>query len=82
VGSRPGQRGGPPPRVPKRDTVVKEGDALTLGGQALKFHQTPGHTPGVLTTEGITVYDRGTPIRRFSGAEEVSGRTRRSDRDR
>ena len=60
LGSRPGGRGAPPPRVPKRDMVVKEGDALTLGGQALKFHQTPGHTPGVLTTEGITVYDRGT----------------------
>ena len=63
VGSRPGQRGGPPPRVPKRDMVVKEGDALTLGGQALKFHQTPGHTPGVLTTEGITVYDSGKPYK-------------------
>ena len=27
--------------------VVKEGDTLTLGGQTLKFHLTPGHTPGV-----------------------------------
>src|SRR5213594_3305809 len=60
VGSRPGAAGGPPPRVPKRDMVVKEGDTLALGGQTLKFHQTPGHTPGVLTTEGITVYDGGT----------------------
>ena len=63
VGSRPGAAGGPPPRVPKRDMVVKEGDTLALGGQTLKFHQTPGHTPGVLTTEGITVYDRGTPYK-------------------
>jgi metallo-beta-lactamase class B len=63
VGSRPGANGGPPPRVPKKDMVVKEGDMLNLGGQSLKFHQTPGHTPGVLTTEGITVYDRGTPYK-------------------
>ena len=63
VGSRPGREGGSPPRVPKRDMVVKEGDTLTLGGQTLKFHQTPGHTPGVLTTEGIIVYDAGTPYK-------------------
>ena len=63
VGSRPGANGAPPPRVPKRDMVVKEGDTLTLGGQSLKFHQTPGHTPGVLTTEGITVYDGRTPYK-------------------
>jgi metallo-beta-lactamase class B len=59
AGSRAGRAGGSPPRVPKRDMVVKEGDTLTLGGQTLKFHHTPGHTPGVLTTEGITVYDSG-----------------------
>jgi len=47
VGSRPDAKGGPAPRVAKRDMVVKEGDALKLGGQSLKFHQTPGHTPGV-----------------------------------
>ena len=57
VGGRPGRGGAPAPRVPKRDMVVKEGDTLTLGNQTFKFHQTPGHTPGVLTTEGITVYD-------------------------
>ncbi len=63
VGSRAGRAGGPPPRVPKRDMVVKEGDTLTLGGQTLKFHLTPGHTPGVLTTEGIIVHDGGTPYK-------------------
>ena len=63
LGSRPGRGGGPPPRVPKRDMVVKDGDTLTLGGQTLKFHLTPGHTPGVLTTEGITVYDGGRPYK-------------------
>src|SRR5262245_39134778 len=63
LASRPGQRGGAAPRMPKKDMVVKEGDTLMLGGQNLKFHQTPGHTPGVLTTEGITVYDNGTPYK-------------------
>ena len=28
--------------------VVKDGDSLTVGGQPLKFHVTPGHTPGVV----------------------------------
>ena len=63
VGSHQGRGGEPAPRVPKRDMVIKEGDTLTLGGQTLKFHQTPGHTPGVLTTEGITVYDGGKPYK-------------------
>jgi metallo-beta-lactamase class B len=61
VGSHPGRDGGPAPAVPKRDMVVKEGDTLDLGGQHLIFHHTPGHTPGVLTTEGIVVYDNGAP---------------------
>ncbi len=47
--------------APKRDMVVKEGDHLDLGDQHLIFHWTPGHTPGVLTTEGIIVYDAGKP---------------------
>lgn len=46
---------GRPNRTPKRDMVVKDGDTLTLGDQSLKFHHVPGHTPGVLVTEGITV---------------------------
>jgi metallo-beta-lactamase class B len=50
---------GRPTRVPKRDMVVRDGDTLTLGDQALQFHQLPGHTPGVLMTEGITVRDGG-----------------------
>jgi metallo-beta-lactamase class B len=60
VGSRPGRDGGPSPRVPKRDMVVKEGDTLTLGGTTLKFYHHPGHTPGVLSAE-FTVYDNGVP---------------------
>ena len=63
IGSRPGRGGGAAPRVPKQDMVVKEGDTLALGGQKLTFHLTPGHTPGVVTTEGITVYDGGKPYK-------------------
>ena len=54
-------RPGAPDVAPKRDMVVKERDHLDLGNQHLIFHQTPGHTPGVLTTEGIVVYDNGAP---------------------
>ena len=54
-----GNRDPKPNRMPKRDMVVKEGDKLDLGDQHLTFHWTPGHTPGVLTTEGIKVYDSG-----------------------
>ena len=54
---RSSRRDPKPNRMPKRDMVVKDGDTLTLGNQTLKFHQLPGHTPGVLMTEGITVYD-------------------------
>jgi metallo-beta-lactamase class B len=61
LASRPGRGGAQPARMPKRDMVVKDGDTLRLGGQSLRFHHTPGHTPGVLTTEGITVYDGRTP---------------------
>ena len=43
--------------LPKRDMIVKDGETLTLGDQTLKFHWTPGHTPGVLTTEGIKLKD-------------------------
>lgn len=42
----PGRRGGPPPLVPARDMVAKEGDRLTLGGTTLIMHHTRGHTPG------------------------------------
>jgi len=56
---RTSRRDPKPNRMPKRDMVVKDGDTLTLGNQTLKFHQLPGHTPGVLMTEGIAVYDGG-----------------------
>lgn len=52
---------GKPNVMPKKDMVVKEGDTLDIGGQHLIFHHMPGHTPGVLTTENIKVFDNGTP---------------------
>ncbi len=64
AGSRPGRNGAPAPRVPKRDTVVKEGDFLTLGNTSLKLHQTPGHTPGVMSAE-FTVFENGIPYKAF-----------------
>jgi metallo-beta-lactamase class B len=54
---RTSRRDPKPNRTPMRDMVVKDGDTLTLGNQTLKFHQLPGHTPGVLMTEGITVHE-------------------------
>src|SRR4029077_20754476 len=63
VGSRPGRGGTAAARVPHKDDVGKEGDSPRLGRQKLTFHLTPGHTPGVVTTEGITVYDGGKPYR-------------------
>jgi metallo-beta-lactamase class B len=62
-----------PNRVPKRDMVVKDGDTLTLGDQKLRFHQLPGHTPGVLMTEGITVYDGGKPYKAVVPAGAAGG---------
>ncbi len=70
---RSSRRDPKPNRVPKRDMVVKDGDTLTLGNQTLKFHQLPGHTPGVLMTEGITVYDGGTPYKAVVPAGAAGG---------
>ena len=60
-GKKGNRDGGGINRMPKKDMVVKEGDHLDFGGQHLTFHHMPGHTPGVLTTEGIKVYDDGKP---------------------
>jgi metallo-beta-lactamase class B len=60
-GKKGNRDGGGINRMPKKDMVVKEGDHLDIGDQHLTFHHHPGHTPGVLTTEGIKVYDGGKP---------------------
>ena len=45
------------------DQLLKEGDVLRWGSLEAQVIHTPGHTPGVLTTEGITVYDQGKPYK-------------------
>jgi metallo-beta-lactamase class B len=62
--SQPGRNGAPPPRAPKRDRIVHDGDTYTLGDTTLKLYVTPGHTPGVMSTE-FTVFDNGTPHKAF-----------------
>ncbi len=62
--SRPGRNGAPPPRAPKRDRVVNDGDTYTLGDTTLKLYKTPGHTPGVISFE-FTVFDNGKPYKAF-----------------
>src|SRR5581483_607114 len=37
---------GPPPTLPKRDMVVTEGQAITLGDMKIMPYAVPGHTPG------------------------------------
>ena len=64
AGITPGRDNTAPPRVPKRDMVLKEGDSLTLANTTLKFFKHPGHTPGSLSAE-FTVYDNGTPHKAF-----------------
>ena len=70
---RTSRRDPKPNRTPKRDMVVKDGDTLTLGNQTLKFHQLPGHTPGVLMTEGITVHDGRTSYKAVVPAGAAGG---------
>ena len=48
------------PNKPTRDTVVGDGQKLTLGDTTLTFTLTPGHTPGTVSTL-IPVKDNGTP---------------------
>jgi metallo-beta-lactamase class B len=73
LNGRTSRRDPRPNRTPKRDMVVKDGDTLTLGNQTLKFHHLPGHTPGVLVTEGITVYDGGTAYKAIVPAGAAGG---------
>ena len=46
--------------TPARHLSVSDGSTLNLGRTRLRFMQTPGHTPGVLSTR-FTVYDNGYP---------------------
>lgn len=53
-----GRNQGPPPRMPRKDIIIEQGDVISLGGQTLNLHVTPGHTAGVMSAE-FTVYDNG-----------------------
>jgi metallo-beta-lactamase class B len=73
LNGRTSRRDPTPNRTPKRDMVVKDGDTLTLGNQTVKFHHLPGHTPGVLVTEGITVFDGGRSYKAIVSAGAAGG---------
>ena len=44
--------------IPTRDIVLHDGDTLTLGEATVRFVETPGHTPGTISSI-FTVYDHG-----------------------
>lgn len=50
--------------TPIRHLSASDGSTLNLGRTRLQFMQTPGHTPGVLSTR-FTVYDNGYPHEAF-----------------
>jgi metallo-beta-lactamase class B len=60
----PGRDEGPPPRMPRKDIVLKQGDTITVGNTTLLIHNTPGHTAGVMSAE-FTIFDNGTPHKAF-----------------
>jgi metallo-beta-lactamase class B len=64
AGATPGRGNAPPPAVPKRDMVIKEGDTVTLGNTSLKVYKLPGHTAGSPSFE-FTVFDGGRPHKAF-----------------
>ena len=61
--------------APRRDMVARDGETLTLGDTTVKFHVTPGHTPGVLSME-FTVFEGKTGHKAFlfGGANVTSNR--------
>ncbi len=58
--SAAGQQGFP--MAIRRDLVLKDNDAITVGDTTFKFHFTPGHTPGATSVE-YQVRDRGRSYR-------------------
>lgn len=50
--------------TPKRHLSITDNSTLNLGRTRLSFMVTPGHTPGVVSTQ-FTVYDRGYPHTAF-----------------
>lgn len=45
-------------RIPRRDRILADGEALTLGDTSVRFFLTPGHTPGTLSAI-LPVVDHG-----------------------
>jgi metallo-beta-lactamase class B len=45
-------------RIPTRDRILADGEALTLGDTSVRFFLTPGHTPGTLSAI-LPVVDHG-----------------------
>ena len=74
AGKQAGRGGQPPPAVPKRDLVIKEGDTITLGKTQLKVYKLPGHTAGSPSFE-FTVFDNGRPHKAllFGGPGQRNG---------
>jgi len=74
-----GNRDPRPNRMPaKRDMVMKDGDTLKIGDQEIRFVQTPGHTPGVLSAYNITLRDGSNSYKAFwggggGGGEDLKG---------
>ena len=64
AGKTPGRGNEPPPQIPARDMVIKDGDTITLGNTSLKVYKLPGHTPGSASFE-FTVFDGGRPYKAF-----------------
>jgi metallo-beta-lactamase class B len=64
AGKTPGRDNAPPPQIPMRDMVIKDGDTVTLGNTSLKVYKMPGHTPGSASFE-FTVFDGGRPYKAF-----------------
>jgi metallo-beta-lactamase class B len=62
-----GNRDPKPNDMPKRDMVMKDGDSLKIGDQDIRFIQTPGHTPGVLSAHNITLRDGNNTYNAFWG---------------
>ena len=62
-----GNRDPRPNDMPKRDMVMKDGDTLKIGDQELRFIQTPGHTPGVLSAYNIALRDGSNTYKGFWG---------------
>jgi metallo-beta-lactamase class B len=56
----PGRGGGPFADLvpPRRDIVVSDGQTIKVGNTDIRFHVTPGHTPGTLSLM-FSVFDKG-----------------------